>query len=133
MTNFNAPWDAELQDSNGTKFVGGILVVRSPVTGGIRTYIYDSKEHEDEIQFYHFHKMLTDSNASTYFSNLLGVIADSVKNNDGKSERDLDLCIDSPDNSHANRRDLRILARANNSTSVVLVPLDGEDSKCLGN
>ncbi|MBQ3293685.1 hypothetical protein IJG96_00940 [Candidatus Saccharibacteria bacterium] len=125
MRSYIIPWDGEIQNPNNddgslnkTLFTGAALIVRSPTTGGIRTYIYRGDISD-------FHKS---TDLQTNASNLFKTLLDS---NVFKEEQ-LDLCLDSPDNNLGNRRDFRILARANNSTGVTLVGLNDEDSVCLG-
>ncbi|MBQ1528594.1 hypothetical protein IIZ77_03035 [Candidatus Saccharibacteria bacterium] len=127
ITPYTIPWDGELQNPNNTDgsvnstlFSGAVLVVRSPTTGGIRTYVYSGTNLPN------FHKAsdLTNSNASNLFKNFL--------NQNLLHEGQLDLCLDSPDNNLGNRRNFRILERANNSTGVTVVGLNDESSKCLG-
>lgn len=118
---YSIPWDATIEKADGSLFKGGILVVRSPITGGIRTYIYEGS-------VYNFHSAIEESSASENFSNVLS----GISSGSAGGERNLDMCIDSPDNDGANRRNVRLLMRANNSTGVMLMPLDADDNACLG-
>lgn len=120
-TTFTIPWDASIEKSDGSLFKGGILVVRSPITGGIRTYIYEGNP-------YSFHLALEQSSAADDFKTILT----GISNGSAGGERELDMCIDSPDNNNYNRRNVRLAARANNSTGIMLMPLDADDSACLG-
>ena len=120
---YNIPWDGELQNPNNADgsinrnlFTGAVLIVRSPTTGGIRTYIYRGTVSG-------FHKAADlQSNYASVFRTFLNQFR----------EGQLDMCLESPDNNLNNRRNFRILERANNSTGVTIVGLDEEDSKCLG-
>ena len=129
---FNIPWDAYLQkpnNINGTinsnQFTGALLVVRSPATGTVRTYVYVGT-----VEALH-NNTGSLSSLRTRFTNLLTSL----------TEEQLDICIDSDDNSNANRNNIRILRRANNSSGVI-VANTGEEynsssnpngSRCMGN
>ncbi len=118
---YKIPWDASIENPDGTLFNGGILVVRSPITGGIRTYIYEGYAPS-------FNLALEDSSAAEDFRTILT----GISNGSSGGERALNMCIDSPDNDNYNRRNVRLMARANNSTGIMLMPLDADDSACLG-
>ena len=133
MASYTIPWDGELQNPNNADgsinhsfFTGAVLIVRSPTTGGIRTYVYNGTVPE-------FH-IATDlqNNASNLFKTFLNKPASEPHFQEGQ----LDMCLDSPDNKLGNRRNFRILERANNSTGVTVVGLNDTDSvtgsKCLG-
>lgn len=125
ITVYNIPWNGEIQKPDKSLFTGAILIVRSPTTGGIRTYVY-----EGDMSSYAFHKATNaQNNQATLFTSLLNQL----------HEGRLDLCLESPDNNLGNRRDFRILERANNTTGILLVGLDDlyssdnpEGSKCGG-
>lgn len=126
MTSYQIPWEAKAQKPNignspgnptSELFTGAILVVRSPTTGGLHTYVYTGTVD--------FHSIADgSSNGANTFSTFL--------NTKSFTENQLDFCVDSDDNSYSNRRNIRILSHANNSTGVLLVGLDADDSKCLG-
>lgn len=126
IVTYNIPWDGEAQKPDKSLFSGAILIVRSPTTGGIRTYVYEGEMKRD----YSFHKAASaQNNQASFFTRLLAQF----------HEGRLDLCLESPDNNLGNRRDFRILERANNTTGVLLVGLDDlyssdnpEGSKCGG-
>ncbi len=128
LTSYNIPWEAKAQEPNtaaGTPrssiFSGAVLVVRSPTTGSLRTYVYSGS-----MANFSFHTIddgaPSGTNVTTMFRQLL----------DNLHEGELNFCVESSDNNYGNRRNIRILERAGNSTGVLLVALDGEDSKCLG-
>jgi hypothetical protein len=128
---FNIPWDAYLQKPNAIngvpnnqQFTGAILVVRSPATGTVRTYVYAGS-----VDALH-NNTGSLSSLKNRFTNLLTHL----------TEEQLDICIDSDDNSNANRNNIRVLKRANNSSGVI-VANTGEEysssnpngSRCTGN
>ena len=126
MRSYIIPWDGELQNPNNadgsmnkTLFSGAVMVVRSPTTGGIRTYVYRGTTPN-----FHISPDLQ-TNAANVFKTFLNTAG-------AFREEQLDLCLDSPDNNLGNRRDFRILARANNSTGVSVIGLNADDSLCLG-
>ncbi|MBQ6147417.1 hypothetical protein IJI70_01035 [Candidatus Saccharibacteria bacterium] len=110
----NCPSDNVTADASSGCFVGSVLIVRSPISGIVQTYTSTTKYNPSGT---------VDSNHRT----ILGQYIDSM------SSSDLDFCIDSDDNSYANRRNIRLLGSGINSTAVVMVEMDNEgDSKCLG-
>lgn len=138
MNSYSIPWEANLETMNSVncesddiacRFKGAMLVVRSPVTGSIRTYVYSG----DVLDLHNYGDngpYASTTNAPNRFKTLLSSMA----------ENDLDMCLDSDDNRNGNRRDIRILKGANNSSGVFLAELDSRynandnpnGSKCLG-
>lgn len=119
---FIIPWGANLENSDKSEFHGAVLVVRSPVTGSVRTYTYTYASDRDVISFHDISD--GDTTARERFKNLLTLMKTTVS--------DFDMCLDSDDNNYGDRRDIRIALHANNSSGVMLVELNGEDSKCRG-
>ena len=129
MTTYHIPWESNLEeplsencnhDDTSCRFSGAILVVRSPVTGSMRTYAYAGGVND-----MHSYGSLDIANMATgfdRFNNLMEIM----------EEKDLDMCLDSEDNRSNNRRDIRILAGANNSSGIYVTELDGADSQCFG-
>lgn len=130
---YEVPWMGSIGKShanasetgNTDRFSGVILVIRSPVTGGIRTYTYSFAAGTHD-----FHRQRQDTSAAANFTNFMKEIASDA--NQGYGERELTICIDSDDNNYGNRRGVRIAARANNSSSVMLTEMDSADSLCRG-
>ncbi|MBR2586879.1 prepilin-type N-terminal cleavage/methylation domain-containing protein [Candidatus Saccharibacteria bacterium] len=119
MESYNIPWEGRAESSSGALARAAVLIVRSPITGTIRTYTF-STDSGSELPS--FHLSLGVASARDNFRTFLSRM----------SQNDLDLCIDSDDNQNTNRRDVRVIGRASNSTGVFLVEMDGNDSKCTG-
>lgn len=118
MTSYNIPWDGEVQNPDKSLFSGAILIVRSPNTGGIHTYVFKG----DVARFHTLSGPNKARNSTDLFKTMLAQL----------QGEELNMCLDSPDNRNANRRNYRILKGANNTTGVYLVGLDDDDSKCFG-
>ncbi len=137
MTTYHIPWESNLEkvgsvdcnhDDTSCRFSGAVLVVRSPVTGSMRTYVYDGSIIEDM----HSYGNLDFANTTGFerFRTLMTYM----------EEKDLDFCLDSEDNRSDNRRNIRILAGANNSSGIYIAELDSayddetnpNGSKCFG-
>ncbi len=130
---YHVSWDGIIQvkngisgTTNGSRFRGAILVVRSPSTGSIRTYTFSYGNSHDVV--YLFHNYETFSNAKTNFTKFLKEKVDASTNH---GQNELTVCIESDDNVGANRRGLKIDARASNSSGVMLTEMD-QDNSCLG-
>ena len=128
---YHVSWDGIIQvknngSNNGNRFRGAILVVRSPATGSIRTYTYSYGN--DHSAMYLFHLYESYSNAKANFTSFL---KDKINASTNHGENELTVCIESDDNVSADRRGLRISARASNSSGVMLTEMD-TDSSCLG-
>ena len=127
MTQYNIPWDGVVGEAavDGRRFRGAILVVRSPSTGGIRTYV--RKYTPEEADKYNFHIQSGATNAYKNFADLLQLV----------DERELTMCVDSNDNTYNNRRGIIISVRASNSTGIKIAEMDfpeeGESApRCAG-
>ncbi len=124
-TDYSIPWEAYLEKVNSssspanqydtpndTHFVGAVLIVRSPVSGTVRTFTASGEGSE--------------FNPSTPTA-----LVNYIK--DGKfGTGDLDFCLDSEDNNYGNRRNIRLLGGGANSTAVNMVAMDEGDSRCKG-
>jgi len=129
MDTFTIPWDGYLQvannpDPSSVRFRGALLIVRSPATGSVRTYIYEGSVTD-------FHNSEDNHTASgiTRFRTLLPQF----------HEDQLDICVESDDNNHGNRQNVRIIKRASNSSGVILANFDEpysasnkDGSRCTG-
>ena len=124
MSTYEIPWEGSAETSNGSKYRGAILIVRSPATGGVRTYTYTYTNNN-----YNFHLQTNDTGAYTNFASFLREVGHK---NNNYGENELTLCVDSDDNSNSNRRGITISARATNTAGVGLNELDDENSPCLG-
>ena len=146
MTKYNIPWEGTVGASSDDgdnasvyKFKGAILIIRSPATGSIRTYTIDfSNTRATGYEAVaasgidtNFHAQVTVA-AVENFTNFLKVMASTGSNSNNGGENELTVCIDTDDNAGPNRRGLKISARANNSSGVMLTEMDAGDSKCLG-
>lgn len=127
MAAYDVPWDGAVGEAaeNGRRYRGAILVVRSPSTGSIRTYVYTYPPNEAEK--YNFHIQASSLGAYKNFADLLELV----------SEKELTICIDSHDNTYNNRRGIIISERASNSSSIKITELDfpeeGESTpRCAG-
>ena len=142
MNSYNIPWNGVVQKPNTEDtgavdknlFSGAILIVRSPNTGGIHTYVYQGAVKD-------YHKIRETTNTGPADLKLFrDLINTEVSLQNRLHEGELNMCLDSPDNRNANRRNYRILKGANNTTGVYLVGLDDEGkdedevkgSRCLG-
>ena len=114
----NCPADDTLrEDSNpGTSgcFTGAVLIIRSPLSGSVRTYTSSIKPDDFSFAAGTGAKDLKD-----YYANF--------------SSSDLDFCVDSDDNNYGNRRDIRLFGSGVNSSAVYMVEQDDPGlSKCTG-
>ena len=122
---YNIPWEAFLEKVNSssspssqydtvndTRFVGTVMIVRSPVSGTVRTFTASGE-------------------GSEFNSATASALVDYIKA-DKFGTGDLDFCLDSDDNNYGNRRDIRLLGGGNNSTAVNMVAMDEGDSRCKG-
>ncbi|MBQ6130482.1 hypothetical protein IJI72_02215 [Candidatus Saccharibacteria bacterium] len=103
----NLPWDTSIENADGTWAKGILLILRSPTSGTVYTYYYNTYP-SSALNQNSFQQILT--NAS--------------------NTNDVDLCIDSPDNNYGVRRNLRIQANASGSSGVALVAQDSSDNRC---
>lgn len=114
-SNVTLPWGASVEDADGNSKMSYILIIRSPMTGIVHTYVVNDATGVATC----------DADAATC-SAVLGDIITASR------VEDIDFCIDSEDNSYSNRRDIRIQSGAGNSSGVYMVELDGTDSRCTG-
>ena len=107
---YNIPWDGRAENSNGDLLKAIILVVRSPLTGTMRTYTYSGSDIRN------FHSEKGNTELRRKFKEFL--------KNTPISEGVLSICVDSDDNNYANRREIRVLDHATNSSGILLYELD---------
>ncbi|MBR3319753.1 type II secretion system protein [Candidatus Saccharibacteria bacterium] len=140
-TVYNIPWSGIVTrggsgKDNGNRFRGAILVLRSPVTGSIRTYTFDYDNDALSTALNNanintsFHYQSLEANAYSKFRQYLEVVS-SVAGG-GESEDGLTFCIDSDDNTFDNRRGVNIAARASNSSGITLLEMDDDNGYCKG-
>lgn len=143
INSYEIPWGGNLSrgndagdSNNGARFHGAILIIRSPVTGSIRTYNfnYDEPSIRNKISEksigVNFHSQTSNSQARNNFKSFLQEFSKANLNNGGENE--MTICIDSDDNTGSNRRGVKIAARATNSSGVMLTEMDGENALCKG-
>jgi len=141
---YNVPWDAVLEIKNsGTPqncpvndptndavptgcAVGSLLIVRSPVSGNVKTLVSTKRIN------------LSGSDANKNFKKYIHPGNSNPATSGNLSSSDFDFCIDSDDNTYSNRRDIRVLGSGSNSSGVYMVEMDiaesGNDgmSRCTG-
>jgi len=142
MDSYEIPWSGNLSrgadagSNNGDRFHGAILIIRSPVTGNIRTYNfnYDKSAVKNKINEKHiptnFHSQTSNGQARNLFKTYLTELSQTSLDNGGENE--MIICIDSDDNNSGNRRGIKISARATNSSGVMLTEMDKENADCTG-
>lgn len=113
LTSSTIPWEATLENADGSKFYGTILIIRSPSSGAIRTYFYTDSSLDTAT----LNGTLELNNESLYSS---------------ASTNDLAICVDSPDNSYENRRAVIINKNSANSSGVMLSELNSDTNPCAG-
>lgn len=123
------PWSVSIQEKDGSVFKGAVLIVRSPSSGAIQTFVSHEALAINNI---------IDSAASSQSCNS----ASSVNSNkytlidalsDGKfKNEDADFCLKSDDMFSLNgeRKNIRILADGHNASAVKLVESDSGESRC---
>lgn len=112
---YSLKWDATLQDTNGNDFYGAIMVVRSPMSGTVYTYVMQKLGN----QTVEVNKAVKNQTGNAI--NPLTSMLDSFKNTD-----DVDFCIATSDDTlyGGTHRNVRLSAGARNSSSVEVIPLD---------
>lgn len=142
MTSYAVPWEAALSrgrdagSSNGSRFHGTILIVRSPVTGNIRTYTFnhDHTDVKNQLNSEHistnFHTQSATGQDYSNFKKYLTKLASTSIGNGGENE--MIICVDSDDNPGPNRRGVKIAVRAANSSGVTLTEMDSTNADCEG-
>lgn len=142
MTSYEIPWSGTLSrgndagSDNGARFHGAILIIRSPITGNIRTYNFNydktvikNKISEKSIRT-NFHAQASDYQARNNFKTYLTELSQTSLDNGGENE--MIFCVDSDDNTGGNRRGVKIAARATNSSGVMLTEMDQQNADCEG-
>ena len=112
---YSLKWDATLQDTNGNDFYGAIMVVRSPMSGTVYTYVMQKLSN----QTVEVNKAVRNQTGNP-FNPLLAALSNF------KNTEDVDFCISTSDDTlyGGKRRNVRLSAGARNSSSVEVIPLD---------
>lgn len=118
---YTPEWQARIETTaaSGDTFKGAVLIVRSPLSGTVHTYVYSGTTLAPSTLF----GAPAAGTSTAVLSNNLSSFSNSAN---------LDFCIGSDDYSAASshRRNVRILADGNNITAVELVAADSGDNKC---
>ena len=140
MTSYAVPWEAVLSrgrdagSNNGYPFHGTILIIRSPVTGNIRTYTFNHDHTAIQAQLNtehittNFHTQNATGQDYNNFKKYLTKLASTSVDNGGENE--MIICVDSDDNPGPNRRGVKIAVRATNSSGVTLTEMDRTNADC---
>ena len=139
-------WDAQLKNPDGTLFKGAVLIVRSPISNIIHTYVLKKNGQDNSDITLEIQDLIASSNlassadgcvktsVSSYYDSssknrfLSNFMKDNVSDYAFVKEQ-LDFCVDS-DDLFASRRNVRFEPDGHDYTAVTLVPADGGDSKC---
>ena len=125
-------WDAKIQDTAGNAFRGSILIVRSPYSSAIHTYVSDEVVGIQAALTAGFNTMGCSKSdaASARSSSSVKTLKDYLST---FTARDVDFCVYSEDifNFGTVRRNVRILEDGRNATAVKLV--DNDDASTGGN
>lgn len=114
---YKLDWGAWIEDKNGTRLSGALLVVRSPLSGTIHTYWQSFSESQINITANYLSTIPTAGNLTANLSGYTAV--------------ELDFCVNSEDRaSSAKRRNIRLSADASNASDIVLVSQDTGDNEC---
>ena len=116
---FTTRWGStvERQDNNNKK-QAALLIVRSPATGSIFTYATN-----DGVTI-EVNKMRSVINTGDQFTEHL--------TSNSFSSQDLDLCINMENKVYGGKRkNIRVKKGARSSSDVQVIPLDGEDNRCV--
>ena len=109
-------WEAKVKDINKNRFVGSILIVRSPTSGTI--YTFSSTEQPKVNQILGENPAVAAnplSSLSTKFS----------------PSNQLDFCIVPEGYSVGTHRDVRIASNAHDASSIELIPENLTENKCI--
>ena len=137
-TAFYPTWDSWLEDTDGNKFTGEILIVRSPISGAVHTYYLNKT-----LNFQNFISRFSGQNSS----NLRDVVSaasnegydlsayfvsDNTDPTQGFVTSDIDFCVGSNEFlvGVSYKNNLRIVADGHDSSAIELVETDSEDNKC---
>lgn len=147
VTTYTAPWEATLENGdtgttnslygNGKQFRRMIIIVRSPTSGTIHTYV-SSELSTDGNQFSvpQITNILATTNGESVYNLFKSYLGDPNATPSVEpvfSEQQIDICVDSDDlGNSGNRRDVRVNLRAANSSGVKMVEQDDLDNSICG-
>ena len=119
-------WDAWIEDINGNRFTGAILIVRSPLSGVIHTYINNSYS-ANGINLYQTlssaGSAMSAADANAKFSTN-GTVARLTASISNYQAQEVNFCVDSDDRGGQKRRNIRLAADARNSGDIIVVVAD---------
>ncbi|MBQ6127958.1 hypothetical protein IJI69_04750 [Candidatus Saccharibacteria bacterium] len=130
-------WEAWLETPDGEEFKGEILIVRSPVSGAVHTYIL-----EKELDFQYFMNKfqnrdagsLTEviNNANSEGYEMSAYLENGTDPQTSFVSTDLDLCVASNDFliGLSTKNNIRIKADGHDSSAIEIVETDSEDNRC---
>lgn len=135
--NYYPTWDAWLEDTEGNRFKGEILIVRSPVSGAVHTYLLN-KELDFEAFMSKFQNrpsndLSTVVNAATSDGYAMADYL-NTENDPSKSfsTSEIDLCVSSNDFliGISRKNSIRIKADGHDSSAIEILETDSEENKC---
>ncbi len=154
-SSYTPQWQARIEKPKDHQlFRGAIMIVRSPLSGTVHTYIYDQPDQTFDVQQFienvnrnavnqscesikleQFRPYATDSllySALGELGNSQSALHTELKNSKMQKKQDINLCLSSEDIPLApkNRRPIRIKANGSNSSAIELVNIDGPDNPC---
>ncbi len=127
-------WQGLIEDTNGETLLSAILVVRSPLSGTIHTYVRaGSSSNAEPFKIRKVYNSIsgtiTDDSAFNSFSNNIALLTTELS--DGKYQpADVDFCVESDDRRLDKPRNIRLMADAHSSLDIILVDQDGGENKC---
>lgn len=130
-------WNAWLETPDGEEFKGEILIIRSPVSGAVHTYILDK-----DLDFQYFMSKfqnrdagsLTEviNNAASEGYDLSAYLDNGADPESSFVASDIDLCVASGDFliGISRKNSIRIKADGHDSSAIEIIETDSEDNKC---
>lgn len=131
-------WDAWIEDTTGSRFTGALLIVRSPLSGVVHTYLNNTYSANG------INLSRTLSSAGTAASgsvagNLFGANGSVARltngiTSGGYSAQEVNFCVDSDDRGGQRRRNIRLVSDARNSGDIIVVVADdATENRCYNN
>lgn len=114
-------WDVDVQNIEGGQFKGAILIVRSPASGVIYTYVLDANNDENKMI-----NIMKDEIG-------LNTIRDGKKILNEFEKKEISFCVSPKENDMygGSRYELRLTHFTHDPAGVILYPLDNADNRCL--
>lgn len=124
-------WGAGIQTTDGWSnksksykpFKGALLIVRHPNSGTTFTYVYEEKG-DSLNENLKINEWIGASNMAANMPDPLGGLLNKFE------VKDVDFCINPEGDKKSQRRDVRIIRGAKNSSGVEVIAQDGEENKC---